>query len=128
MIIAADEANSLCHAANGLSVVGLLRPFGVLAQLNGNIGGESAPTTLEYLPTGRQARRPAELAHNWRPPPPPPAVPVRTVGEAPFRLHSWRLRFYEGSAMFQPTPEVGGGRSAAPGGRRLPPLLALPQS
>lgn len=34
------------------------------------------------------------------------AVPVRTVGEAPLRLQSWRLRFYASNFMFQPTAEV----------------------
>ncbi len=38
-VIASQEADSLCHAANGLTVVNLLRPFGVLNQLNGTIGG-----------------------------------------------------------------------------------------
>lgn len=34
------------------------------------------------------------------------AVPVRTPAEHPLRLHSWRLRFYAASTMFQPSPEA----------------------
>lgn len=41
-VIVSPEADALCQAANGLSVVSLLRPFGVLAQLNGSVGGGEA--------------------------------------------------------------------------------------
>ena len=34
------------------------------------------------------------------------AVPVRTVGEHAYRIKELRLRFYEGSAMYQPSAQV----------------------
>ena len=54
-IIASPEADALCQAANGLSVVSLLRPFGVLPQLNGTIGGEGAQACGSARPAGAVA-------------------------------------------------------------------------
>ena len=48
-VITSQEADSLCLAANGLSVVNLLRPFGVLNQLNGTIGGASGGLVASHV-------------------------------------------------------------------------------
>lgn len=42
MVVASPEAEDLCRNASGLSVDELLRPFGVLHQLNGGLGGRPA--------------------------------------------------------------------------------------
>ena len=52
MVISSPECEALCQEANGLNIVDVLRPFGFLQQLS----GELAPTLLFrgifYLPTG----------------------------------------------------------------------------
>ena len=39
MVVASPEAEDLCQGATGLAVAELLRPFGVLHQLNDGLGG-----------------------------------------------------------------------------------------
>lgn len=39
MVLAAESVQQACHA-NGLTLAELLRPFGVIRQLNGTVGGE----------------------------------------------------------------------------------------
>lgn len=35
------------------------------------------------------------------------AVPIQTVGEAPYRIREFRLRFFASETMWQPPQEVG---------------------
>ena len=39
MVVASPEADEVCRGSTGLAVVELLRPFGLLPQLNGTVGG-----------------------------------------------------------------------------------------
>ena len=109
MVLAHPAVEAAC-AKDGLSLAELLRPFGVIRQLNGTVGGA-------LLARGLGAAVPACLAAHLDSAPAPtasspatlachPAVPVRTPAEHPLRLHSWRLRFYTAATMFQPTPEA----------------------
>ena len=92
MVVVSPEADRVCGGAHGLTVTDLLRPFGVLEELNGGVGGAPAlPMVAPRAPAPALTR--PEL---------PAAVPVRTAGEHPLRLHSWTLRFYSCSTMFQP--------------------------
>lgn len=52
MVVASPEADERCIESTGLTVVELLRPFGLLPQLNGNVGGKArrrAPCTPVLL-------------------------------------------------------------------------------
>lgn len=90
---------------------------------------------LELLGWRRQLQLhvPTQPPQPPRPTPAPTcAVPVRTPAEHPLRLHSWRLRFYAASTMFQPAPEdadahlqgVLSAAAEAAGGAEGPPDLA----
>jgi hypothetical protein len=96
MVVASPEAEDLCHGATGLAVAELLRPFGVLHELNDGLGG------MQTWGTVLIGVNHCDVLPNAPPPPPPDAVPVRTVAEQSLRLHQWLLRFHAGSAMFQP--------------------------
>lgn len=131
MVIASPAVEAACTQRNGLALAELLRPFGVIRQLNGSVGGGTGaprverdaaealrPTLLLPSHSCRRCRRrclPALLlrsayAHGPYAGQPlvafAPAVPVRTPAEHPLRLHSWRLRFYTSDTMFQPAPEA----------------------
>ena len=40
MVLAAPAVDAACTQRNGLTLAELLRPFGVIRQLNGTVGGE----------------------------------------------------------------------------------------
>lgn len=126
MVVSSPEADRVCGGAHGLTVTDLLRPFGVLNELNGGVGGAPA------LPmAGPRAPRAHLLTHS---PEAHAAVPVRTAGEHPLRLHSWTLRFFSCSTMFQPgqaaaeahLAEVITAAAAAAGDEAAPDLKAAP--
>ncbi len=61
MVVASPETDVACLASTGLTVVELLRPFGVIPHLNGTVGGErgnrlipSPGTNSQGLPWGKK--------------------------------------------------------------------------
>lgn len=134
MVIASPAVEAACTQRNGLTLAELLRPFGVIRQLNGSVGGEASDFPIEKDTAnfpGPMLRHRTHCRHCCRhcclpallllpgsctvhttfliagpAALPAIAVPVRTPAEHPLRLHSWRLRFYTSDTMFQPAPEA----------------------
>ena len=49
LVLASPEAEESCQAANGLTIVDLLRPLGVFKKLNFNNGGHPMATALSHI-------------------------------------------------------------------------------
>jgi hypothetical protein len=123
MVVSSPEAEKLCQEKNGLTVVDLLRPYGIFHQLSGKlrssrssacqsqISGTIYPSDAQlgaYFsystcinPITGTKHKFARLSCFIF-----PTVPVRTVGEQAYRIREFRVRFYQADMMFQPTPEV----------------------